>query len=419
MKKLFLLITLLFFVLTKGARAQEAAPAPTEAPAADRAATAATRLVAGCAIYVTVDGEDGLTGIYEVGADGLLPLTLDDGAGKHAEKWTVAVLNKTADEARDAIAASLKTFIKRPLVTVIITRIPRLRVEVNGPVAKEGRIELPLAAHLSDLMDVCACRENADLAHIRIFRKTKPDPAKPDAPVHTQIVAANYEAYLRGESDLDPVLETNDKILIPAREIVVAPKETGYVQVRGEVAREVALTIIGNLTVSDALNKAGGLLPTADADKMMLVRGADTRCLEINPTEAMKGNPIHNLPLGPRDVLIIGKRDQSLIYSIGGEVKAPQTLAWKAAEHPTLLAALEIAGGVTKNGDKRKGLLRKNFLRDPNKARLIVFDLELIAKKKQVDWEIDAGDDIFIPPKQHRPSFWQQLAPLMLRFLPI
>ena len=411
MRNLLLLIALLFFAGISGARAQEVTP--------DRNAMPDTRLTAGCAIHVTVEGEDSLTGDYEIDTKGDVPLTLEDGVGKHAEKWTVPVLNKTADEARAAIAASLKIYIKMPEVTVIIIRIPRLHIEVSGPVAKEGRMELPLAARLSDLLNLCQCHENADLARIRIFRKSKPDPAKPDAPTHTQIVAVNYETYLRGETDEDPALEQNDRILIGTREVVAPPKPTEYVRVVGEVGREVALPVTGSLTVSDALTKAGGLLPTADAQKMALVRGSDNKYLEISPEEALKGNPIHNLLLGPRDLLIVGKRDQSLIYSVGGEVKAPQTVAWKASEHTTLMGALAQAGGVTKNGDKRKGLLRKNFLRDPGKARLIVFDLDQIAKKKQPDWDIDAGDDIYIPPKQHRPSFFQQLAPLLLHFLPI
>ena len=411
MRNLLLLMALLFFVWPLEAEAQDAAP--------DRDATPATRLIAGCAIHVTVDGEDSLTGDYKIDAGGSLSLTLEDGVGKHAEKWTVPVLNKTAEEARAAIADSLKLYIKMPQVTVIITRIPRLHVEVSGPLAKEGRVELPLAARLSDLMDVCQCHENADLAHIRIFRKAKPDPAKPDAPAHTQIVTVDFTTYLRGETDDNPALEQNDKVLIGTREIVAPPKPTEYVRVVGEVGREVALPVTGNLTVSDALSKAGGLLPTADTQKLFLVRGSDGKYLEISAEEALKGNPIHNLLLGPRDLLIVGKRDQSLIYSVGGEVRAPQTVAWKASEHTTLTGALAQAGGVTKNGDKRKGLLRKNFLRDPGKARLIVFDLDQIAKKKQPDWDIDAGDDIFIPPKQHRPSFFQQLAPLLLHFLPI
>ena len=405
MKNLILLMAFLFLLSPFQARAQDVLP--------DRDATPATRLIAGCAIQVMVEGEDGLSGAYEIDSTGELHFTLDDGIGKHAEKCTVPVLNKTAGEACAAIAASLKLFIKMPQVTVIITRIPRLHVEVSGPVAKEGRVELPLAARLSDLLNVCACRENADLAHIRIFRKTKSDPTKPDAPAHTQIVAVNYE------TDEDPALEQNDRVLIAAREVVAPPKPTEYVRVVGEVGREVALPITGNLTITDALNRAGGLLPTADTQKMFLVRGSDGKYLEISAEEAMKGNPIHNLLLGPRDLLIVGKRDQSLIYSVAGEVKAPQTLAWKSSEHITLTQALAQAGGVTKNGDKRKGLLRKNFLRDPSKARLIVFDLDQIAKKKQPDWDIEAGDDIFIPPKQHRPSFFQQLAPLLLHFLPI
>lgn len=409
--RFFLLLLMTLFLFPIGAGAQNAAP--------DRDATPATRLTAGCAVHVNVEGEDSLSGDFEIDAAGELHFTLDDGFGKHAEKWAVLVLNKTTDEAQNAIVSSLKPFLKRPQVTFIITRIPRLHIEVSGAVANEGRVELPLSARLSDLLNVCACKENADFAHVRIFRKTKRDPAKPDAPLHTQIVAIDYEKYLRGETDDDPALEPNDKVLIAEREAIAPPKPTEYVRVVGEVGREIAIPVTGNLTVSDALGRAGGLLPTADAEKIYLVRGSDGKYLEINAEEAQKGNPVHNLALGPRDLLIVGKRDQSLIYSVGGEVKTPRTLAWKAADHLTLTGALEQAGGVTKNGDRRKGLLRKNFLRDPNKGRLIVFDLELIARKKQVDWEIDAGDDIFIPPKQHRPSLFQQIMPLMMHFLPI
>ena len=357
------LIFLTFLLLACGAFGQGVVPDPN--------ANAATRLIAGCAVNVAVEGEDELSGDYAIDVTGELHFTLDDGYGKHAEKWTVVVRNKTADEARDAIAASLKVYLKMPVVKVVITRVPRLRIEVSGPVAKEGRFDLPLASRLSDLLKVCAARQNADLADIRILRRGQPNPATPDKPPHTRLIAIDYEKFLRGETDIDPILEQNDKILIAEREDAT-PKAPEYVRIGGEVGREVALPFAGTLTVSDAIARAGGLLPTADMEKSYLIRGLDGKTLVINVGEAMQGNPIHNLSLYARDTLIVGRRDQSLIYSVGGEVKTPLTLPWKDSEHPTLTGALAQAGGVTKNADRRKGLLRKNFLRDPNKSRLIV-----------------------------------------------
>ena len=53
----------------------------------------------------------------------------------------------------------------------------------------------------------------------------------------------------------------------------------------------------------------------------------------------------------------------------------------------------------------------------PIQAQAIYFDLDLITTKKQLDWEIQPGDDIMVFPRQ-RPPGLNSLFPALLRLIP-
>lgn len=406
-RDILLTMILLFLLVTGAAQGQETPPMP------DPEVTMSTRITPGCVLSVSVKDEPGLSGTFTIEESGEIRFTLSDPEGEHKEEWGVAVKDKTTGEARDAIAESMRKYLRAPEVSVVIVRLPRLKLEVIGPAQRPGKLELKPGSRLSDALLICGYKPTADLANIRVLRRAQKAGDPP------QTIAVNFIAFSNGESSDDPLLQSGDRIVLTPRPEPVTPMEVAYARAVGEVNREVQHPLSKGFRVSDLLERAGGLKPTADRTRLRLVRGEDGKVLELDADRVEADDPVYNLPLAPNDLLIVGVRDQSLVFAVLGEVMQPTTLPWKAEEKMTVLTAIERAGGLTKQGDARKGILRKNFLRNPTQTRDIPFDIEQIRKGKQPDWEIEAGDTVLIPTRQPRKNFFQQLLPIFFRFLPI
>lgn len=403
------LLSICMFPLAQPASAQ------TPPPDAESLILVTTVIEPGCVLKVTVRDETQLTGSFTVSTDGKIHFTYADEDGNHKTEWDVAVGGKTADLAREAVEESLKEYIRYPEVQVSIVRLPRIKVDVTGPVKTKGKVDLRKNVHLSDALQVCGCLPEADLDSILITRGEK-KPGDKSAKSHTIVV--NYGAFLRGETDVDPVLQEGDKILINAKPVTTY-QELKLVRIVGEVAREASIPFSPGMTVNTAIDRAGGLSETADRDKIRLIRGADGRLFELTYEKISSNDPVHNLPMEPGDLIIVGVRDRGMRFAVLGEVTVQKTFDWSTKDKMTVMRALELAGGPTKKGDLRKGLLRKGYLLNPNVPRDIAFDVDAIVRGKQPDWEIEAGDAIYIPPKKSKPSFLQQVLPLMLQFLPL
>jgi protein involved in polysaccharide export with SLBB domain len=384
-----------------------------QAPVADLAATPTTKITPGCVLGVTVTDESQLTGAFPVDADGNIHFTLTDPDGLAKTEWAVNVKDKMVEEARTVITESLKTYLRFPEVSVVIASIPRLRVTISGPARVTGRLELPPNAHFTDAMIACKYLPEADLANIRILR---PEALGGKTPPKDRTIPVDFSAFLRGENNNDPPLQSGDKIIIPTKP--EPPAALKLVRIVGEVSREASIPLAPGMTVHDAFNRAGGLTETADREHVRLVRGADGHILELDADKVEANDPVYNLPVGAGDLIIVGQKDRGRRYAVLGEVMEQKTLEWDEKMKVTLLSALEQAGGPNKNADPHRGVLRRGYLLDPSQSRDLPFDLEAVLKGKQQNYQIEPGDAIFLLPKEHRPSIFQQLLPVFLHFLP-
>jgi polysaccharide export outer membrane protein len=106
------------------------------------------------------------------------------------------------------------------------------------------------------------------------------------------------------------------------------------------------------MTLMEALNRAGGLLPTADQSRLVLERG-DAR-YPINLRELVqKGINPGNVMLAPGDVVRIHSRDESKVF-VSGEVISPRALTMHDGRL-TLNEALGETGGINPlSGDTRQ-----------------------------------------------------------------
>lgn len=373
-----------------------------------------TRIVAGCVIALEVMEEAELSRDYEVDAKGLIAFKLGEGLEeKFRRSWTVKVADRTTEEARNLIVDSLKRYIITPTVRLTLTRIPRLTVEARGAIRNPGKRELRLKSRLSDLFERITPADNADFSKVTLLHRAPADPANKTP----RQITLDYNAFLSGDSKENPLLEQNDLVTIAEIKEEKPRPPLEVVEVIGEVELQGAIPYSPALTIKDALRRVGGLKPTAKRDKILRIRLSNRKKYYIDADKAEAGDPVHNQTLEAGDIIVVETRDQSLIYAIGGEVQQPKTFEWKPAEKTTLSEAIRMAGGLTRNADRRKGLIRRGYLRNPALSQPIYFDLDLIASKKQTDWEIEAGDDIIVLPRQ-RSGGLGALLPAILRLIP-
>jgi polysaccharide export outer membrane protein len=106
------------------------------------------------------------------------------------------------------------------------------------------------------------------------------------------------------------------------------------------------------MTLVEALNRAGGLLPTADQSRLVLERGEERYRLDMRELVQKGINP-GNVMLAPGDVVRVASRDESKVF-VSGEVVQPRALTMHNGRL-TLNEALGEAGGVSPlSGDARQ-----------------------------------------------------------------
>ncbi len=106
------------------------------------------------------------------------------------------------------------------------------------------------------------------------------------------------------------------------------------------------------MTLMEALNRAGGLLPTADQSRLVLERGEERYRLDMRELVQKGINP-GNVMLAPGDVVRVHSRDESKVF-VSGEVVTPRALTMHNGRL-TLNEALGESGGVSPlSGDARQ-----------------------------------------------------------------
>jgi polysaccharide export outer membrane protein len=106
------------------------------------------------------------------------------------------------------------------------------------------------------------------------------------------------------------------------------------------------------MTLMEALNRAGGLLPTADQSRLVLERGEARYRIDMRELVQKGINP-GNVMLAPGDMVRVHSRDESKVF-VSGEVVSPRALTMHNGRL-TLNEALGESGGVSPlSGDARQ-----------------------------------------------------------------
>ena len=373
--------------------------------------TKETRIVPYTILDLQVEGEEALSGSCVVRKDGKILLQLSDVSGKFVQSWEVEINNLTVDEARLAILASLKVYIKRPVVHLAITQIPHLKVSFLGEVVHGGALRLPPNTRLSDGVTQAEISSGGDITKIFLRREREDKPG-------TFLMTGYDLSQISLDPENDPFLKEGDKVYVWKRVLEKEPPAPSLVRVIGEVRRPdgVGFSILPGMRVMDAISSCGGLLATADRAKIILGRrNGETLAFRADHLEAKDLQ--QNIELQRGDLIIVNRSDRAQVFAVMGEVSEPRTFQYPQGAKINVMQALQLAGGFSKKGDSHRAILSKGYLLNPTGATAIPFDPDKVKKGETANMEMEPGDVLFVEQKRKRPSFLQQVLPLALRFI--
>jgi polysaccharide export outer membrane protein len=146
------------------------------------------------------------------------------------------------------------------------------------------------------------------------------------------------------------------------------------------------------MTLVEAINRAGGLLPTADQSRIELERGKTHYAINLRDLVQKNINP-GLVMLAPGDVVRVHSRDESKVF-VSGEVVTPKALTMHDGKL-TLNEALGESGGISPlSGDARQVyVVRKT----PQRTRVFQLDARVAGSLAMAEaFELQPKDIVYV-----------------------
>lgn len=154
----------------------------------------------------------------------------------------------------------------------------------------------------------------------------------------------------------------------PQVTVAVEQYQSQRIFILGEVRSPGSYTLSGDMTLIEALSRAGSTTPAA-SDEILIVRpapgkasgptmpdmAADSTVLKINIRDLQEGDLKKNAALRDGDTIVVPKAQAVYVF---GQVKSPG--AYAVSKGTTVLQALSLAGGVTDRGSTGRVKIVRN-----------------------------------------------------------
>ncbi len=366
--------------------AQQAAPAPVApvAPVVSNEIPDRDHVLGpGDVIEITVERYPDLSRTVTLFSDG----TID-----HPTIGAVQCAGYKTGELALRLVEAFKKELRRPTVHVALRSKyvpPKVEVKVEipkitalGAVSRKGMIELPQPKPLRLVLAEITPTADADLTKICV--------RYPDG---TRRFADFSQFDLKGESEDDFLIKGGEEIILTERPAVQKPDPIKF-KVLGEgVNKPGEITTEGNISILEAIERAGGFKPSADLE-LVEVFGPNHKQTKIVDVEKyMFGDVTANYVVQGTDVIKVPLK--KLEISVLGEVGRPGVMNIRETE--TLLSVY-LAAGRSTGGDATKAqLIRRG---KDGKAVFKVVNIREIEKQKKPDLPLMAGDVVFVPHKK-------------------
>lgn len=328
-------------------------------------------------ITITVHDQPDLTTKARVASDGYISFPL---IGKvMAQGCSTQELEQKIKEALE------KDYLVKAEVLIFIEQYRSRQFSVIGEVNKPGKFEMPTERTITLLEGIAMAggfTKDADLTRTKVMRTEGGEKKSVDINIK-DITEGN-------EKDKDVALQPDDVIFIP---------KSFFFSVTGEVKNpgKFNMPTERDITLLEGLAMAGGFTPSADLVRskvMRIVNGVKTT-IPVNIQDiTTKGEKEKDIILKSDDLIFIPKR---AFFSVIGEVKSPGKFDMPAERDITILEAIAMAGGFTKDASMdRVKIMRVEGAEKKN----ILVNVKDITEKDEKDKNVVLqSDDIVIVPE--------------------
>jgi polysaccharide biosynthesis/export protein len=272
------------------------------------------------------------TGEQVILSDGTITLPL---IGK------VPAAQKTTEQLTQEITTRLKPLLKRPNVTIGVTKLRPLRISIAGEVQRPGPMQLQsttpataatgtspsaLVPTLSEaLQRAGGITQRADIRHVVLQRSNAQGGV-------SETTLDLWQALKSAQPNSDILLMDGDAIYVPAvtassgfdRRVAArasfSPKSI-RVKVVGEVTRPGEVEVSPDATLSGAIANAGGPTDKARMDKVVFVRMDENG--QVNRQELNLKNLMDSQQVQDGDVLMVPKDNGRNILDIASQALGP------------------------------------------------------------------------------------------------
>ena len=354
------------------------------APQLDEAYT----LGAGDTIQVDVFNVPEYSGSQQVLADGSVNL---------AAISPVNVGGLTPQEAESVIAAAYSAELRYPRITVVLEAPRPLRIAIAGEVGEPGLYTLTAEGNtqfptVSEALQMAGgVTQAADLRQVQLRRANGNRPE--------QIVTLDlWQLLNNGDVRQDLMLRDGDAIVINETESVdlAATNQLSFSNLATSVEQEMVVAIVGEVfrpgayefggreasgrtTVTQAVQTAGGIRPSADIRRIQVrrpTRNGSEQLIDLDFWQLLDGGDLsQDLVLQQGDTVIIPEASEittaevvqlsaanfspgEVAVNVVGEVASPGLM--KVTPHTTLNQAVLAAGGFTNRSRETVELIRLN-----------------------------------------------------------
>lgn len=268
-----LLITLLLMTFFGSpAQAQDNGKTPTRAAGTTPPASPHYRVGEGDVIFVDIYGEDDMSGSFTIGPGGALNYPMLQGLN---------VANKTVDEIAALLTLELeRDLLEDPRVSVQVEQCLSQRVYVLGAVQQPGEFYLCGPTNLLDILARAGGVQDKHVSRV-LLSHTGSSEQEIDYELLVNQAVGNVE------------LGNGDRIFVP---------ESLVVYVSGQVVEPGSIPYATGLTVTQAINLAGGFTDIARTRKIYLLRDGQRITIRLN--RILKGRT-PDLPVQPDDQILI------------------------------------------------------------------------------------------------------------------
>ena len=287
---------------------------------------------------------------------------------------------------RDIVLQKLKTQLSAYYINFSLVSPGLFDVFVYGAIKIPGFTTVTSLSRVSDAIVLAGSIEMGSYRTIRLIRKN-------------QTLTLDLLKYFNeGDLSQNPLVESGDKIFIPAPQLVC--------QIEGMTLKPGKYEMIEGDTLQDLFKLCGGIIPGGSMTDIWINRideADDTHVFNVKYADAgnfkLKNGDMINIKArleNKRTILVEGALYSEQYKGTGVQTIPTTPVVFNIPYIPglTLLSVLESTGGLTPFADAEKSLI----IRDDGNVKIPVNVKQLWEQKdKKLDVSLQSGDHVYIP----------------------